>query len=78
MFAASPVSYAPQYGGHCASGMSIHGGLTKDIDPEAWAIVDGKRYLNYPNETSRLMAEGLATPEKADANWNQHSGTSTQ
>ena len=38
LFVADPIRYAPQYGGHCATGMAIHGGLTKDIDPEAWAI----------------------------------------
>jgi YHS domain-containing protein len=45
-FAAQPVSYAPQYGGHCAMGTAF-GGTTANIDPEAWSIVDGKLYLQY-------------------------------
>ncbi|MDJ0956016.1 MAG: YHS domain-containing (seleno)protein [Arenicellales bacterium] len=77
MFAASPVKYAPQYGGHCATGMAIHGGLTKDIDPEAWAIIDGKLYLNYSKETQKLMTEGMATPEKADAKWEKYDEDTT-
>ena len=78
MFAASPIKYVPQYGGHCATGMGIHGGLTKDIDPEAWTIIDGKLYLNYSKETQKLMAEGIVTPDKADANWKKYAGASTE
>ena len=77
MFAVSPIKYVPQYGGHCATGMGIHGGLTKDIDPEAWAIIDGKLYLNYSKETQKLMAEGIVTPDNADANWKKYAGAST-
>lgn len=69
LFAAEPEKYAPQYGGHCATGMAVHGGLTTDIDPEAWTIVDGKLYLNYSADTAVLMTEGIVTIEKADANW---------
>lgn len=78
IFAADPIKYAPQYGGHCATGMAIHGGLTKDIDPEAWAIIDGKLYLNYSKETHKLLAEGLATPGKADANWKRYAEATGQ
>jgi YHS domain-containing protein len=45
-FAAQPVNYAPQYGGHCALGTAF-GESTGNIDPEAWSIVDGKLYLQY-------------------------------
>ena len=69
MFAANPQRYAPQYGGHCATGLAVHGGRTKDIDPEAWVIVDDKLYLNYSQETSRLLTEGVVTVERANANW---------
>ena len=78
MFEASPVKYAPQYGGHCATGMAIHGGLTKDIDPEAWAIIDNKLYLNYSKVTKKLMDDGKAGPEKADAKWKKYAGVETQ
>ena len=69
LFTQNPIKYAPQYGGHCASGMGVHGGATKDIDPEAWAIVDGKLYLNYSAETNRLLKEKVVKLEKADKNW---------
>jgi YHS domain-containing protein len=46
LFAGQPVQYAPQYGGHCAMGTAF-GESTANIDPEAWAIVDGKLYLQY-------------------------------
>jgi YHS domain-containing protein len=45
-FAEKPVQYAPQYGGHCALGTAF-GESTANIDPEAWAIVNGKLYLQY-------------------------------
>ncbi len=43
-FAADPASFAPQYGGYCAFGTAM--GRKFDGDPNAWAIVDGKLYLN--------------------------------
>jgi hypothetical protein len=46
LFAREPVRYAPQYGGHCADGVSF-GTITTNIDPEAWRIIEGKLYLNY-------------------------------
>jgi len=69
LFIASPQTYAPQYGGHCASGLAIHGGLTKDIDPEAWAIIDNKLYLNYSKETNELLTGKIVSLEKSEANW---------
>ncbi len=46
LFAADPVKFAPQYGGHCADGVSF-GTITTNIDPRAWRIIAGKLYLNY-------------------------------
>ena len=43
-FIANPEKYAPRYGGYCAYAVSQ--GITADIDPDAWKIVDGKLYLN--------------------------------
>jgi YHS domain-containing protein len=69
LFAAQPVKYAPQYGGHCALGTAF-GESTANIDPEAWSIVDGKLYLQYSksgrqgweqDRTNRIAA--------ADQNW---------
>lgn len=73
-FAAKPLKYAPQYGGHCATGMAAHGGLTKDIDPEAWTIIDGKLYLNYSKITNKMLTDGVFGTDKADAKWKKHRG----
>jgi enamine deaminase RidA (YjgF/YER057c/UK114 family) len=48
LFIGSPVRYAPQYDGYCAKGVSNGDAAHKDtVDPEAWAIVDGKLYLTH-------------------------------
>jgi hypothetical protein len=44
-FARQPDAYTPQFGGYCAWAVSRN--YTADVDPEAFAIVDGKLYLNY-------------------------------
>jgi hypothetical protein len=45
-------------------------GATINIDPEAWAIIDGKLYLSYSKE---FNAKFKASPgdflAKAEANW---------
>ena len=43
-FMAAPERYAPQYGGYCAYAISLN--RIADIDPDEWAIVNGKLYLN--------------------------------
>jgi len=48
LFTRNPKQYAPQYDGYCALGTSIDEAAHKDtVDPEAWAIVDGKLYLAH-------------------------------
>lgn len=44
-FDKNPSAYAPQYGGYCA--WAVAQGSTASSDPNQWAIVDGKLYLNY-------------------------------
>ena len=44
-FKAEPAKYAPQYGGYCAYGVAS--GYLVKIEPEQWAVIDGKLYLNY-------------------------------
>lgn len=56
LFIAEPIKYAPQYGGHCADGVSF-GTITTNIDPEAWRIIEGKLYLSYDPGA----ADGLET-----------------
>ena len=48
MFTKRPESYAPRFCGFCA-GAIIDGEFARP-DPEAWAIVDGKLYLNGSKE----------------------------
>lgn len=67
-FVASPEAYAPQYGGHCTSGMS--GGNRYNPDPRAWSIVDGKLYLSGNAEgRDRWMRNASTTIAKADQWW---------
>jgi hypothetical protein len=50
-FAGDPGRYAPAFGGYCAYGASR--GYAVDIDPEAFAVVDGALYLNYSKSVRR-------------------------
>ena len=67
-FQADPEQHLPQYGGYCAYAMSLNS--IADIDPDRWAIVDGKLYLN-----NNFFAHGLWSLNKdgniaaADRNW---------
>jgi len=55
LFTRDPKHYAPQYDGYCALGISFGEAAHKDtVDPEAWAIVDGKLYLNYSPEVKQM------------------------
>ena len=67
-FAASPETYVPQYGGYCAYAMSID--RIADIDPERWAIVDGKLYLNNNRLVHALWSVNRnGNIASADRNW---------
>ena len=69
LFIKDPKQYAPQYDGYCAMGASDEAAAHKDtVDPEAWAIVDGKLYLvhnRYWLEKWREKAEEYI--KRADA-----------
>ena len=68
MFQENPDAYAPQYGGYCAYAVSQ--GTTADIDPESWAIVDGKLYLNLNPDVQKLWQQKREEYiRQADANW---------
>ena len=71
LFIKDPQRYAPQYDGYCAMGVADGIGAHKDtVDPEAWAIVDGKLYLvhtRYWLERWREKAEEYI--KRADADW---------
>ena len=63
-FDASPMDYAPQYGGLCAEGVGYNE-MTVNIEPEVWQIIDGKLYIS-----AGAGFEDLATNRlKSDANW---------
>jgi YHS domain-containing protein len=75
-FSMSPLDYAPQYGGYCAVGVAM-GTRTKDIDPEAWEIIDGKLYLNYSKEVAKQFLNKDRI-QAADADWRKNQGGSTE
>ena len=68
MFRENPDAFAPQYGGYCAYAVSQ--GKTADIDPESWAIVDNKLYLNLNKEVQKIWQQDREEYiKKADKNW---------
>ncbi len=68
LFVANPEKYAPQYGGYCAYAVAM--GSIASTDPEQWAVVDGKLYLNYSSSVQRQWSENQANfITDADGNW---------
>jgi YHS domain-containing protein len=51
LFKANPNSYAPQFGGFCAFGVTK--GRKFNTDPTAWRVVDGKLYLNLNHDVQK-------------------------
>lgn len=67
-FAANPEKYAPQYGGYCA--WAVAQGYTASTDPDAWAIVDGKLYLNYSQSVQKQWEGDIPGHiDSANQNW---------
>lgn len=67
-FKAEPEKYLPQYGGYCAYALSIN--RIADIDPNRWAVVDGKLYLNNNYFAHKLWSVSKSSNiEAADTNW---------
>jgi hypothetical protein len=77
MFAADPDRYAPRFSGYCAIGVAF--GHKAEVDPESWAISDGKLYLFHYKENTQDFAKDYIATESfgtvvgivatADANW---------
>lgn len=68
LFEAEPEKYLPQYGGFCA--FAVAHDSTAGIDPEVFAIENGKLYLNYSKSVGEKWSANKAEfIEKADANW---------
>lgn len=69
-FQADPARYAPQYGGYCAFAVAKNDLV--GIDPDAFALVGDKLYLNYSKKIQKEWeADRDAYIRKADANWPQ-------
>jgi enamine deaminase RidA (YjgF/YER057c/UK114 family) len=70
-FAKDPDRYTPQYDGYCAMGAAAGEAAHKDtVDPEAWAIVDGKLYLTHvPQAMDAWRQNPAGYITKADESW---------
>lgn len=67
-FEADPTRYVPAYGGYCAYGTAR--GYLVDIDPNAWAIVKDKLYLNHDRSIQATwMKDVPGYVRRADAQW---------
>ena len=67
-FAMDPDRYAPRYGGYCAYGTAQ--GYKVSTDPDAFAIVDGRLYLNYSKPVQLTWnADRPGYIASADSNW---------
>ena len=70
LFVKDPEHYAPQYNGYCALGVAWQQPHKDTVDPNAWAIVDGKLYLTH---TTRALAaweqKAAENIKRADQNW---------
>jgi YHS domain-containing protein len=72
-FAADPVAYAPQYGGYCTGEVmyaDVTSGITTNVDPQAWRIIDGKLYLFYDKGYAEAFEQNADEwVARAEANW---------
>ena len=69
-FVKDPARYAPAFGGYCAYGVSR--GYAVDVDPEAFAVVDGRLYLNYSKSVQRTWNQDRAGYiDKANQRWSE-------
>ena len=71
LFVKDPNRFAPQYDGYCAMGTSNEADAHKDtVDPEAWAIVDGKLYLAHSRHWIEVWRENAKEHiRQADRDW---------
>ena len=67
-FARAPEAFMPQYGGHCAFGMSF--GALVEPDPEAYTVEDGRLYMNVSPMVRRFW-QWFGNAEDADAHWRE-------
>ncbi|HKL65907.1 MAG TPA: YHS domain-containing (seleno)protein [Roseovarius sp.] len=68
-FADDPGAYAPQYGGFCAWAVAEKGKLYS-TQPDNWAIVDDKLYLNFNDDIQARWQEDIpGFIEAGDERW---------
>jgi YHS domain-containing protein len=67
-FIAAPEKFVPQYGGYCAYAISLN--WIADIDPDEWAIVNNKLYLNNGFFSQTLWSlDKSGNIAQGDRNW---------
>jgi YHS domain-containing protein len=67
-FIAAPEKFVPQYGGYCAYAIALN--KIADIDPDEWAIVNDKLYLNNGFFAQTLWSlDKSGNISKGDQNW---------
>jgi YHS domain-containing protein len=67
-FMQTPEKYAPQFGGYCAYGASQ--GYKVSTQPDAFAIVKDKLYLNYNKKVQGIWQQDVpGNIERAEKNW---------
>jgi enamine deaminase RidA (YjgF/YER057c/UK114 family) len=71
LIATDPDRYTPQYDGYCAMGTSNGAEAHKDtVDPEAWAIVDGKLYFTHNQYWLQVWRENAEEHiKRGDRDW---------
>jgi YHS domain-containing protein len=68
LFKVEPSKYAPQYGGYCAFGVTMHKKF--DTDPMAWHIRGDKLYLNLNKKVQKKWVTDIpGYIETAQTNW---------
>ena len=68
LFAADPVSYAPQYGGYCSTVHLIEPGKA-DVNPTAWRIVSGQLFLFYEEGEAVQQHGDRAASDTTELTW---------
>ncbi len=67
-FAANPDRYTPQFGGLCATGLSM--GMKAESDPRVFKIVDGKLYVFSSTQALQMVEKDPSLLKKAHESWN--------
>lgn len=67
-FVASPAKFVPAYGGYCAYGTAL--GHKAPTDPQAFAVINGKTYLNYNKDVQAKWKSDIpGYIAKAETQW---------